>query len=239
MDDSTIKKIKALRAKAQNAASTQAEVEAAAAAAAKLMIRHDIDESQLTEAEQRSGAVEAGINTTFYRDIDEVIRCVFKGIEGLTETKGYCDVGDNNTYKFIGMEHDVEMAIYLLEMITQSAKRCWNGFVQERFEAGKSSPKTLRPSFYQGFGSAIRKKLEQLTEDRMAARSQAVGTALVIRKKDAIKDKMTEMGLTLRKSRARGQGYVDPAAHQAGARKASSVNLNRPFSGNATTGAIT
>ena len=237
MDDSILHKIRALRAKAQNAASTQAEVEAAAAAAAKLMIKHDVDESQLSETE-RSGAVEGGINTNFYKDIDEVVRWIFKGVEALTETKGYRDVSDKNTYKFIGMEHDVEMALYLMEMITQSAKRCWNTFVQERFEAGKSTPKNLRPSFYHGFGRAIREKLDELTEDRLAARSQAVGTALVVRKQDAIKDKITEMGLVLRKARSSGKRHVDPAAHSAGMQKASTVNLNRPFSGNSSAGAI-
>lgn len=238
MDDSIIKKIKALRAKAQNAASTQAEVEAAAAAAAKLMIKHDVDESQLSEAQKQSGAVEGGINTTFYRDIDEVVNWIFRGVEKLTETKGYRDVTDNNTYKFIGMEHDVEMALYLMEMITQSAKRCWNSFVQERYEQGKTTSRGLRPSFYQGFGRAIREKLDELTEERLSARSQAVGTALVVRKQDMIKTKMNEMGLSLRKSRARRGGYVDPGAHSAGARKASTVNLNRPFGGNKSAGAI-
>lgn len=237
MNESVLHKIRALRAKAQNAASTQAEVEAAAAAAAKLMIKHDVDESQLSEIE-RSGAVEGGINTNFYRDIEEVVRLIFKGIETLTETKGYRDVSDNNTFKFIGMEHDVEMALYLMEMITQSAKRSWNSFVQQRFEEGKSTPKHLRPSFYQGFGRAIREKLDELTEERLNARSQAVGTALVVRKQDAIKDKMKEMGLKLRKARAGKGRYIDPTAHSAGMQKAATVNLNRPFSGNSAAGAI-
>jgi hypothetical protein len=235
MNDSILHKIRALRAKAQNAASTQAEVEAAAAAAAKLMIKHDVDESQLHEKD-RSGAVE-GEFSNGYHDIEIVIGWVFKGIEGLTETRGYRD-STTNTFKFIGLEPDVEMAIYLMEMTTQSAKRCWNGYVQEGFEQNKIIRKSVRPSFYHGFGQAIREKLDELAEERLAARSQAVGTALVVRKQDAIKAKMDEMGLVLRKRRAKQAGYLDPSARSAGVRGAGQVNLNRPFSGNATAGAI-
>lgn len=48
-DESILHKIRALRAKASNAASTEAEVEAAAAAITKLMMKYDIDESDLVE----------------------------------------------------------------------------------------------------------------------------------------------------------------------------------------------
>jgi len=236
MNESILNKIRALRAKAQNAASTQAEVEAAAAAAAKLMVKHDLDESQITDAQTRSGAVEGAFKPP-YQDIEEVIRYVFKGVETMTETKGYRDT-INNDFRFIGLEPDVEMALYLFEMITQSAKRCWNSFVQSEFEAGRVAHKSRRPSFYIGFGEAIQAKLTELAEDRMAARSQAVGTALVIRKQDAIRDKMQEMGLTLRKGRTPRQSSVDPRAFSAGVTSANSVNLNRPFGANKPRGAI-
>lgn len=229
-----INKIKALRAKVNNAASTEAEVEAAARMVAKLMMQHDVSEDLLTEKVAPEG-VHAQTDEV-KNDLDWVMQYCGRPIQNFTETQSY---RSGIKYNYIGLPHDVEMALYLFELITMSAKRGWLRHSAKMFdEGGMTRTKGARISYYVGFGERMATMLNELHEERQKARPVATGTAVVIRKQDIIKNKMDEMGLQPYKSRAKSMGHVDGNAYYAGQSAASQVNLNRPFGATKSAGAI-
>lgn len=230
-----INKIKALRSKVSNAASTEAEVEAAARMVAKLMMQHDVSEDLLTEKIAPEG-VHFQTNA-LKNDLDWIMQYCWKPIQDFTETKSY---RSDLKYNYIGLPHDVEMALYLFELVTMSAKRGWLRHSAKMFdEDGMMRTKGARVSYYVGFGERMAAMLNELHEERQKARPIATGTAVVIRKQDIVKDKMKEMGLQLYKSRGKSAGRVDGSAYNAGQSAASQVNLNRPFGATKSAGSIT
>lgn len=233
-NDDIINKIKALRAKVNNAASTEAEVEAAARMVAKLMMQHDVSEDLLAEKVAPEGVHSK--TDALKNDVEFVVERCWHGLEQFTETKTY---RTGNTYNYIGLPHDVEMALYLFELITMSAKRGWLRHSAKMFdEDGVMRTKGARASYYIGFGECMATMLQELHENRIKARPISTGTSIVIRKQDIIKDKMKEMGLALRKGRSKTVGHLDSNAYGAGQNAASKVNLNRPFGANKSAGAI-
>lgn len=233
-NEDIISKIKSLRAKVNNAGSTEAEVEAAARMVAKLMMQHDVTEDLLDEKTAPEG-VHAETDA-LKNDLDWIMHYCWKPIQDLTETKTYRSDGK---YNYIGLPHDVEMALYLFELITMSAKRGWLSHSAKMFdEDGMTRTKGARVGYYVGFGKHMGTMLKELHDERQGARPVAAGTALVIRKQDIIKDKMSQMGLQLGKARKKSMGYVDRNAYSAGQNAASKVNLNRPFGANKTAGSI-
>lgn len=228
--DGVIKKIRALRAKATNAASTEAEVEAAAAAITKLMMKHDIDESQLRGKPQSMG-VHASTDAMKH-DRDEILNRCWFGVQTLTETKMYCEPNTKGaSFHFVGDEADVEMGVYLTEIILTYGQRAWLAHRLDILEKGTKRQKTSRLDFYSAYGDRMHQRLMQLAEERQSVRSKAVGTAIVVRKTDIIKAKMKEMGVALRKSRKKTRTVYDHNAASAGRSAADNVNLNRPFGG--------
>ena len=223
MNDDIIERIRALRAKVNNAASTQAEVEAAARLVSKLMIRHGVVEEQLVERKAGHNSVHA-MTEPMKAGIDSVMTRCWEALEAFTETKVYVD--DKQRFNFIGLDFDVETALYLFELITMSAKRGWYKHSAKMFdEDGATNTKYARDSFYIGFGIQIGKMLDDLKEERRGARAGMTGTHIVVFKKDAITEKMREMGISLRKSRARRVSIDSSDAFLSGQNRAKEVNL--------------
>ena len=226
--DEILDKIRNLRAKASNAASTEAEAQTAAMMAAKLLQKHDVKETELEIQEE--GA--AHKKTAAARVMPEILNYCALGIERLTETKTYAEAGTQLCY--IGTPHDVEMALYLTEMLVGASKRAWSEAAGDDTADFKEMTKR-RLSFYQGFGCRVHNRLMALAneraEARMQARGTATGSALVVVKSALIKAKMEEMGLELIPGKKRNIGLVDPKAYAKGASAGDQVNLNRPLNG--------
>lgn len=225
--EDAIAKIKALRAKAGDAAATEAEVEAAAMMAAKLLSKHDIEESELADV-QNSGAREGSANNT--KVLPEVLHHVWFGIQKLTETKAYIQNGSQ--LRYIGTPYDVEMALYLAEMIVGASKRMWVDYAD-----GKPLPYKemlmMRNGFMSGFGGRVNERLVELALERQKEREAKVShsSALVVVKQDLIKGWLKENGLVLRKGKRHTTGPVDTRAFSEGRSAGDRVNLNRPVEG--------
>jgi len=229
-----LNKIKALRAKVNNSASTEAEVEAAARMVAKLMMQHDVTEDLLKDVVAPEGVHAA--SDGLKNDLDWVLQYCWKPIQDFTETKSY---RSGTKFNYIGLPHDVEMALYLFELVVMSAKRGWLRHSAKLFdEDGLTRTKGARVSYYMGFGERMGAMINELHEERQRVRPLSTGSALVIRKQDIIKSKMNELGLSLSRGRGKSAGRVDGNAYNAGQSAASRVNLNRPFGANKSGGAI-
>jgi len=228
--DSIIHKIKALRAKASDAAATEAEAQAAAAIAAKLLIQHDIEESELSyeKLDAICSAYDSG-----HKPLPLVLRQCWQGIEKLTNTKSWKDNTDGSKLKFVGAVHDVEMALYLSEMIVGAATRAWFKVALERYSSTPlAKRKRINDSFIRGFGTHINSRLIEMANQRLDAQktNSATGTSLVPVKNELIDKWFKGNDITLRKGRSQ-KFTLNEEGWNAGSAAGEKVNLNRPFSG--------
>lgn len=231
--ESIIHKIQSLRAKASNAASTEAEVEAAAAAITKLMMKHDVTEQDLIDTGKASREAVHAKTNKHKRDLGVIINECWMGIEALTETKiwrtgVYRGKGDPE-FHYVGDPADVEMALYLHEMLTIYGRRAFFQYCERLADEGRGKDTTARYDFYTTFGRRMQERMDALAQERQRARQGS--TALVVRKDGIIKSKMESMGISLRKSRRKARALGSHDAASAGREAANSVNLNRPFAG--------
>lgn len=208
-------KIRALRAKASNVASTEAEAAQAAAMIAKLLSRYDMTEDDVRDYDDdKAGAVQGATDEKMH----PVLGACWSGICKLTETEAYKNL--RGRLCFVGMEHDVEMALYLGEIITSAADRA----LKAGFPKATAHQKA---SFYAGFGAALKEKLVELAGQRQAAKT-ATGTAIVVRKDQLVRSFLSEAGLKLGKGKGRST-RADAAFYQAGRTVGGAMNLNRPL----------
>jgi hypothetical protein len=235
--------IAALRAKAADAASTEAEVAEAAAAASRLMAKHGIEESDIERANQDNtfhGMKHAGAPQPS-RQVQHAVMAALWGIEIFTETEcwlnTYSKYAGNGKYHkfqdavFCGFEGDIEMAFYLTELVRGAGDRAWKAFLAEHSymkEWEQYPRKQKMEAFKTGFGQRVGSRLVIMAEERQAAAPTPTGgTSLVIQKQSLIERYMEEHGVVLRKSRKRGR-TLDAAALIAGSLAGNSLNLNRP-----------
>lgn len=222
-----IEKIMNLRAKAANAASTEAEAMTAAEMAAKLLTKHEIRPEELAEAKEE-GAIAGAVRTG--KILYPVAEWTINAISTLTETKGHADGGEA---VFIGVESDVLMANYLVEMLIGTARRGWIREAETTYKRCKfNALSKYRDAYYRGFAMSVSERLRAMAAARVIRRQEAQGnsnsSALVVVKSAMIEAKMQEMGLTLVKSK-RSRRYLDPKALASGMDAGANVNLGRPI----------
>ncbi len=237
-----IELIAALRRKAADSASTEAEVAEAAAAASKLMAKHGIEESDIERANADNtfhGMKHAGAPQPS-RQVQHAVMAALWGIEIFTETECWL-----NTYRryqngryvkfqdavFCGFEGDIEMAFYLTELVRGAGDRAWKAFYAEHsyMKDWEQYPRKMKmEAFKVGFGQRVGSRLTLMARERQAAAPMPTGgTALVIQKESLIERYMEEHNIELAKDRSRGRS-LDGAALNAGRRAGNDLNLNRP-----------
>lgn len=235
--DEIIAKIRALRAKAEDAAATEAEAMAAAEFAARLLTKHDIKPDELAEVAKSEGTV-SGFRQG--KVLHPVADYTANAIAAFTETRAY---NQNGEIRYIGLEEDVLMAVYLTEMLVGAAKRGWVAHAEENVHRALpfKEMNSKRFGYFYGFAQRVASRLGELKAYRDAQRKQAQGasnsSALVVVKSEIIKRKMEEMNLTIGKGRNRRE-CIDPRTYAAGQAHGDKVNLGRPFGGNQSTGEL-
>lgn len=222
-----LNKIKALRAKATNEASTEAEMQEAAKLVAKLMTKHDVSEADLSETERpRYRGAHANMGKVKH-DLQVCRERVAWSVQNLTGTKFWMS-DRGQVINCAGVDHDVEMAVYLMEMITMTAKREWRMYSASLFdEEGITRTKDRRPSFYASFAIRASAMLDELADTR----TKATGTALVVSKKEIIDAELADLGVRIGGTHRSKNVTHSPHAAEAGRKAASRMNLNRPFQG--------
>jgi len=75
-------------------------------------------------------------------------------IAALTQTQGYTDGG---TMKFVGLDADVEMALYLTELVKGAHDRVWQTYRREQMPAGlaRSEQNAHRNGVTMGFANTL------------------------------------------------------------------------------------
>jgi hypothetical protein len=228
-----IDKIRNLRAKAADAAATEAEAMQAAEMAARLLMKHEISEADLAAAED--GAAGSGVTRDGFETGNKTLPLVLQGvgaaIASLTQTTVYADGG---ALKFVGLDADVEMALYLTELVKGAHHRVWMAYRKEHMSPGMSrrEQNAHRNGVTVGFANALSKRMREMADERKAAQSTgATGSALVVRKGDLIADFMRNDGLVLQGAGRKSRRRCNSDATSYGRNAGRNVNLGRPVAG--------
>lgn len=220
-------KIKNLREKAANAASTDAEVQAALDHAAKLMKKHGVTEAQINTAKTTS--MQPVSWSTGTKKLPEV-RYTASAIAAFTETKTWTntDADGVETIRYIGMDQDVEMALYLTDLTNNAINAAWKTFCDKASDyigmVKASQRSKMKRDFSRAMASRIRARLMDMVARRVVETRQTTGTELVVMKRDLVNKAQAELGLNLRSVRTRKRS-VYTTAHEAGIKAGDKTNL--------------
>jgi len=192
-NDSIIKKIKALRAKSSNAASTEAEMEAAIKTAAKLMAKYEIVESDLRDRGVEGIVEGCSFKHNHHRNI--FIETISYQIGKYTEVKTYIRAG---SFIAVGTEADVQFALYIAELTLSSCGNAWRKHRKEQFGKLKHSQREyFRKSYFAGYATSCEQMLRTMTFEREKAKREKAkndtGTDLVVLKNALSQDYVDKM----------------------------------------------
>lgn len=223
-----IAKIKALRARAADAASSEAEAAKAAAVADKLMREHNID---LTELDVRAdGVVKVVWNPGARVRTPECFAAV-----RIAKALGVdCWVQSGGEIVFLGTPADTEVALYYMDLCHNAAEaglRTFRKSEEYRQLCWSYSPRKVAADFRRGVCS----RLGQRVADQMFAEQTPVasGTGLVVVKNALIEQWKEDNGLKLKAHRSTrvGGGWHHGQAHAEGVGIGRGVGVQRSGQG--------
>ncbi|WP_372621454.1 DUF2786 domain-containing protein [Falsiroseomonas sp.] len=224
-------RIRALAARTVERGCSEAEAMAAAAKVGELL---EIYGLSMSEVELRE---EACIQRTLVFDDPrrQAMGWLFPALLRFTECRGWT-VGRAD-YVIFGLEPDVQMAEYLMQVIATALS-----YEEVRFRnsadylRSRAAPQSVLRSFRIGFADRIAARLEELGTHRrateQAAQEEAVrngsaGTALVLIKQRKIEDGFKALGVRLR-TVTRSAVVRDKGAYGRGREAGGRVGLDRP-----------
>jgi hypothetical protein len=224
-----IARVKALRARAGDTASSEAEAEAAARIAAKIIAEHELTEAELRE--RGTGGIAEGVHNDGRARLHPALERAAFEIGQLTECAALTRRGAN---VWVGQPADVAFAIYLCELIEGAAERAYKAHWRRVALFAPSAH--YRQSFMAGFGTGIAHRLSALTERRKNERraTGASSTSLVTVKSAIIESYLSETRPPLRERRIGRRKEPHLGASLSGLTAADRVNLSRPIEGQAT-----
>lgn len=206
---------------------TEAEAITALELANKLMSKYGVTEEELRGVEFKRD-MKSGSYTDGIKQQDAASKLCSTTIAAFCEVQCWWEVRSSST-KFFGLNGDVEMAEFLMILISRSVKRSWKDFlIAGEFDRSVSHHKRYW-SFHYGFGDRINKKLREMIDARQP-KTGATGTDLVIMKSDLILRAMSEMlpNLDLRETSSRAT-KLNGSDYLRGQLAGDKVNLNRPI----------
>lgn len=218
--DEVIAKIKALRARAGDAASSEAEAETAARIAAKIIAQHNVDERELIERGV-AGLVESAHNKGRSRVHPALKECAYD-IGQLTKCAALFNHGENC---WVGQPEDVAYALYLCELVQGASERSYAWHWRERWN---SAPiRAYRNSYLMGFGQRCALRFRAMRYERDEARAEtATGTNLVVVKSALIEAHLSDRNI---RTAREGKPKINTRALLAGHRDAGHFNVARPI----------
>lgn len=217
---SLLAKIKALLAKTVENGCTEAEALAALEKASAMMREHEV-----TNADLDFGDEQVARSTRSVDDRDRIRENLCNAVGYFTHCRCWTGPGFEEI-SYCGLEGDVVLADWLLDMLADFVNRELVGWLQRTFQPGM--PRVRRresEAFIVGCCERISIRLRTLA-------SVVTGTGLVICKDALIDRKLAELGISLSRGRSRFR-LLDGAAHRAGERSGERARFDRPVEGRA------
>lgn len=234
MDKDVLRKIEALRSKIPENGATEGEAMAALEAAMKLMEKHGLTEEDLQKT-SFDRDMSMGEFTQEQKQMHPAAKFCAVKIAEFCGTDGWAsyDKKRRKTTKMFGFHGDVEMAIYLLELIKGSMDRGWKEYLSTHPKVKGRSRHSEYWSFMFGFGDKINSKIDELIQSETTT-----GTDLVLSKKALVEQgrKTLLPDLKIREARSSQGIGVYSAVYGKGEEAGDRVNLSRPVSEKRTEG---
>lgn len=236
--------IRALSQKTVSNGCTEEEAQYAMEKVGELLDRYNLSMNEVILSEHKCVTMEWGTGRKTRSAFDTVI----------PDLKSFCDclvyykkIRKENKieghYVFFGLEPDVQMALYLCDIVDAALKTETNKFKQTNQDyLNKVYPrKTLTANFQAGFADRIRDRFVDLNEKRRQERMQnqeaiAEGTStdidIVHLKQEKVKSEAKEtLGWIPGTRKKQSSGIRSYSAFDQGRAAANNVNLDRPLSG--------
>lgn len=222
-----LNKIRALRARAANEASSEAEVAAAASRAAKLIQQHEVAEDELRE--RGTSGVTEGQHNAGRRSRHPALDKAVAGIATVTHCHLLVGQHFKGALTWVGQPADVEFAVYLSELVQGASERAYR---QQRKRRLVRPTKHWRDSFLGGFGIGVSERLITIERNRRASKVQktTTGTDLAVVKDQIITSYMEEAYPAIPTEKRRKARQADPFAAIMGMKAAAHLNLSTPLS---------
>jgi hypothetical protein len=225
MDEAAIlRKIAALLARAEDSASSPAEVAHAIRTADVLMRRYNLtrDEVRLRREEMRRCRWSVG------RDHSDYANTMAVAIAKLAQCRISGERGQRDHYTFAGLRVDVDYAEWLFRASWSALRQGWDAYKlspqHARLTDEGGSPAAIEHHFKLGFSMDLAERIKKLVQDHAAA----AGTALIALKNELIEQTFgTAKGTSTTSVAVRSSLF---AAYRAGAYASRDVGL-RPAIG--------
>jgi len=224
-------RIRALSARTVDRGCSEAEAMAAAAKVGELL---EIYGLSMSEVELRQEAcVQRRLACAGPQRL--ALRWLYPALLRFTECRGWTD--GRADFVLYGLEPDVLLADYLLRVVEGALV-----FEEARYRASaaylrsRATPQTRLRSFRYGFADRVGKRLEAMTEDRLAAAearrdaapaTAATSTALVLARERKVEEGFRTLGVRLRTVYSTAT-VRDRGAYGSGAEAGARVGLGRP-----------
>lgn len=220
-------KIKALLSKTVDNGCTEAEAMSALSMAQAMMDAHEITEDEVNETKQES-AIRAEMKDM--RDPHHIRSHLVVRISEFTNTKTWRSEYRSQKFKynFVGLQSDVDFAIWLTETLTMFVQRELKNYIwsNDYTALEPSMKRRVINGFVHGCCNRINQRLKELTEQGKVHKTDN-GNALVVVKNELIERKMQELGLQLRYPRSRST-RIEPNAYGAGKAAGDRASFGRP-----------
>jgi len=222
-EDAVAARIRALLSKTVENGATEAEAMSAAAKARELMDKHRLSMSDV-EIQAEPIVIEDERRPNKNR-----VAAVDYAVNGI---KAYCGVEGwrrGESYRFLGLAADVEMARYLYRMIAGAIKTELSVFQNKRGYRDRHETSTFQLSM----AVRINHRLKEMSQVANAAAMTATGTALVVVKNPMVTAAYSKATAGFRWVKVSGMSSWGGAARDAGRAAGDRVNLQRPIGGQA------
>jgi len=188
-------KIAAMMNLAKDKAATESEAEVALRMAMKLMKMHSLTMDDLATGNvRRSDFTKANVDKDRVQ-IREVDRMCAMSIAKFCDCRAWGD-RVNGGVNFYGYSVDVELALYIRDLLIKTVEYEWNVFkaglkgkVLYGKDGKKIHTKTIRTSFVLGFCERVRERLTAMKKDMVEEQN---GTALVLAKNHLVNAALEE-----------------------------------------------
>lgn len=232
--DKIRQKIAALHARAKDKASTESEAEMAMKHAAKLMNEHSITFDDLAQGRINREDFVAKAQAEDRKRVHEVDYICGNAIGRFCDVVAVND-GGSGAIIFIGYSVDVELAIYIRDLVLKTGEYEWKRYHEGFKMASKGMTfthgKTIRKEFFGAYCARIRERLDALKGEMMEANEH--GARLVVMKQHlvraAFEDFMNADGGSLKDNKAFTFTYTK--ASIAGEEAGNKVRFHREFNG--------
>ena len=234
-----IKKIKerleALLTRARDAGSSPAEVQMCMERAQRLMEQYGITEGDLKDEDNltfRDYEINVKDGQTKH---DPVVRYCAPSVGKLTSVtfyiKGSPQLGEKAPIIAVGLDADVEYAMWLLTSLRTFMDDQWRDYRDWHLEAcTRDELKAERVGFIRGFCNEVNSRMSDMVRayQREHAGGVATGTDLIVRKNDLVKQHLADRGINLGRGKVlHGRGYGSASGAVAGTQAGQAANIGR------------